>query len=378
MKKRMLIMLGIVALVVATIAAVKTKQIQTGMKQQASFQPPPEAVTTVVAKNEAWPFNWNAIGTVAAVHGVTVSADLPGIVEKIEFESGQSVPAGAVLVRLDTRQETAQLASAEAAQSLADMNYKRAKDLAAQGISAQADLDRALADQKQAIAKVGELKATIARKTIRAPFAGVLGIRQVNLGQYLEAGAAIVPLQSLRPVYVNFAVPQQEIGQLKVGSTIHVVNENDRGQKTAQADGTVTAIDSIVNETTRNVQVQATFANADGKLKPGMFVKANVPIGQASSAITIPTSAINYAPYGDSVFVVEDMKGPKGNTYLGVRQQFVKLGPSRGDQVAILSGLKSGEQVVTSGVFKLRTGAAVQVNNNVQPGNNPAPRPEDS
>jgi membrane fusion protein, multidrug efflux system len=378
MKKRMLLMLAAVGIVVATIAAVKTRQIQAGMKQQASFQPPPEAVTTVVAKTEAWPSTWNAIGTVAAVKGVTVSADLPGIVQKIEFESGQSVPAGAVLVRLDTRQEEAQLASAEAARSLSDLNFKRAKDLNAQGIQAQADVDRFLSEQKQAEAKVGELKATIARKTIRAPFAGVLGIRQVNLGQYLDAGAPIVPLQMVRPVYVNFAVPQQEIGQLKIGSSIHVVNEGDGTGKVTQADGRITAIDSVVNETTRNVQVQATFVNADGRLKPGQFVKANVGLGQGSSAITIPTSAINYAPYGDSVFVVEDMKGPKGNAYLGVRQQFVKLGASRGDQVAILSGLKTGEQVVTSGVFKLRTGAPVQVNNKVQPGNNPAPKPEDS
>ena len=374
MKKRMLLMLAAVGLFIATIAAVKTRQIQAGMKQNASFQPPPEAVTTVIAKNEPWPATWNAIGSVAAVHGVTVSADLPGIVRSIEFQSGQSVPAGAVLVRLDTRQEEAQLAAAEAARSLADLNLKRAKDLVAQGIQAQADLDRLAAEQKQADAKVGELHATIARKTIRAPFAGVLGIRQVNLGQYLEAGAAIVPLQSVRPAYVNFAVPQQELASLKVGSSIHATTDNGE----IQADGRVTAVDSVVNETTRNAQVQATFPNADGKLKPGMFVRANVGMGKGTSAITIPSSAIKYAPYGDSVFVVEEVTSPKGQKYLGVRQQFVKVGPTRGDQVAVLSGVKDGEQIVTSGVFKLRPGAAVNVNNKVQPGNNPAPKPEDS
>src|SRR5262249_17798044 len=207
--------------------------------------------------------------------------------------------------------EEAQLASAEAARSLSELNTKRARDLVTQGVQAQSDLDRLSSEQKQAEAKVGELKATIARKTIRAPFAGVLGIRQVNLGQYLEAGAKIVPLQAMRPVYVNFAVPQQEIAELKVGSAIHVHAE---GSKAAEADGRVTAVDSLINETTRNVQVQATFANADGILKPGQFVKANIGLGQGSSAITIPTSAINYAPYGDSVFVVEEMKGPKGNS----------------------------------------------------------------
>jgi membrane fusion protein (multidrug efflux system) len=356
MKKRMILMLAVVGIFIATIAAVKTRQIQGAIKQNANFQPPPEAVTTVVAKQEPWPATWNAIGSVAAVQGVTVSADLPGIVEKILFQSGQSVAAGAVLVRLDTRQEQAQLAASEAAQALADLNLKRAKGLVEQGISPQADFDRLGAEKKQADAKSGEIRATIERKTIRAPFAGVLGLRQVNLGQYLEGGAPVVSLQAIRPVYVNFSVPQQEEAALKVGSPIHVTAEGSQG---VASDGRVTALDSIVNEQTRNVQVQATFTNADGKLRPGMFVKANVALGAGTAAITVPTSAIMYAPYGDSVFVVEDVTGPKGNRYLGVRQQFVKLGPSRGDQVALVSGIKGGEQFVTSGVFKLRTGAAV-------------------
>jgi membrane fusion protein (multidrug efflux system) len=375
MKKRMILMLAAVLIFIATIAAIKTRQIQAGIKQQNSFQPPPEAVTTVVARREEWPATWNSIGSVAAVHGVTVSADLPGIVDKIEFESGQSVAAGAVLVRLDTRQEHAQLAAAQAARDLADLNLKRARGLVAEGISAQADLDRIAAEQKQAEARAGEIRATIERKTIRSPFAGVLGIRQINLGQYLDGGAPVVPLQSIRPVYVNFSVPSEQLARLKVGSALHAAAEGAEG---VRADGRVTAIDSVVNEATRNVQIQATFANADGKLHPGMFVKTNVGVGAGEPAITVPTSAILYAPYGDSVFVVEDVTGPKGQRYLGVRQQFVKLGASRGDQVAVLSGIKPGEQVVTSGAFKLRNGAAVKVNNKVQPGNSPAPKPEDS
>ena len=375
MKKRMILMLAAVLIFIATIAAIKTRQIQAGIKQHNSFQPPPEAVTTVVARREEWPATWNSIGSVAAVHGVTVSADLPGIVDKIEFESGQSVAAGAVLVRLDTRQEHAQLAAAQAARDLADLNLKRARGLVAEGISAQADLDRIAAEQKQAEARAGEIRATIERKTIRAPFAGVLGIRQINLGQYLDGGAPVVPLQSIRPVYVNFSVPSEQLARLKVGSAIHAAAEGGAG---VQADGRVTAIDSVVNEATRNVQIQATFANADGKLHPGMFVKTNVGVGAGEPAITVPTSAVLYAPYGDSIFVVEDVTGPKGQRYLGVRQQFVKLGASRGDQVAVLSGIKPGEQVVTSGAFKLRNGAAVKVNNKIQPGNSPAPKPEDS
>jgi membrane fusion protein, multidrug efflux system len=375
MKKRMILMLAAVLIFIATIAAIKTRQIQAGIKQHNSFQPPPEAVTTVIARREEWPATWNSIGSVAAVHGVTVSADLPGIVDKIEFESGQSVGVGAVLVRLDTRQEQAQLAAAQAARDLADLNLKRARGLVAQGISAQADLDRIAAEQKQAEAKAGEIRATIERKTIRAPFAGVLGIRQINLGQYLDGGAPVVPLQSVRPVYVNFSVPSEQVARLKVGSAIHAAAEGATG---VEADGRVTALDSVVNEATRNVQIQATFANADGKLRPGMFVKTNVGVGAGEPAITVPTSAILYAPYGDSVFIVEDVTGPKGQRYLGVRQQFVKLGASRGDQVAVLTGIKPGEQVVTSGAFKLRNGAAVKVNNKVQPGNSPAPKPEDS
>jgi membrane fusion protein (multidrug efflux system) len=374
MKKRMILMLVAVGIFVATIAAVKTRQIQSAIKMNASFQPPPEAVTTVVAKKEQWPATWSSIGSVAAVHGVTVSADLPGIVAKISFESGQSVGEGAELVILDTRQEQAQLAAAEAARWIADLNLKRAKDLFEKGISPQADLERLEADQKQAVARIGEIQATIERKTIRAPFSGVLGIRQVNLGQYLEGGAAVVPLQAIRPVYVNFAVPQQQVAQLKVGSPIHVTAESAMG---VESDGRVTAVDSVANESTRNVQVQATFVNADAKLRPGMSVKTNVGMGAGEPAVTLPTSAILYAPYGDSVFVVEDVAGPKGH-YLGVRQQFVKVGASRGDQVAVVSGLKDGDQVVTSGVFKLRNGAPVKVNNTVQPGNNPAPKPEDS
>lgn len=375
MKKRMILMLAAAGIFIAAIAGVKALQIRAAMKQGAAYQPPPEAVTTVVADSEDWPTTWNAIGSVAAVRGVTVSADLPGIVEKIYFESGQSVAAGAALVKLDTRQEDAQLAAAQAQRDLTELNLKRAQGLVAQGISAQADLDRLTAEEKQATAGVGEIRATIQRKTIRAPFSGVLGIRQVNLGQYLEGGAPVVPLQSIRPVYVNFAVPQQQLTQVKVGLPIRVTAEGAVG---IAANGKITAVDSVVNESTRNVEIQATFENADATLRPGMFVKTAVGMGKGDAAVTVPTSAISYAPYGDSVFIVEQVKGPGGQSYLGVRQQFVKLGGSRGDQVAVVSGIKPGETVVTSGVFKLRNGAAVKVNNAVQPGNNPAPKPQDS
>ena len=375
MAKRMIVMLVVTFIVIAALGFVKFKQVQTAIAQGASFQPPPEAVTTLVAQSESWPATLSAIGTVAAVQGVTVSADLPGTVARVAFESGRGVRKGDVLAELDTRQERAQLAAIAAQQELARLNYNRLKGLLADRVISQAEFDRAAADQKETDARLGEVHATIERKTIRAPFDGVLGIRLVNLGQYLAAGDAVVPLQSLHPIYVNVGVPQQDIGQIRVGHRIQVTARDVAG---VGFSGRVTAIDSIVDQATRNVQVQATLPNTAGQLRSGMFVQTELLLGASQSVIAVPASAINYAPFGDSVFVVTDLKGQKGESYRGVRQQFVKLGGSRGDQVAIVSGVSAGDEVVTSGVFKLRNGAAVVVNNKVQPSNKRAPKPEDS
>jgi len=374
MKKRMILVLVGLAVFIAILGFVKTRQIKKGIAQHASFQMPPEAVTTVTARQDQWPASVSAIGTVQAVHGVMVAADLPGLVSRIEFESGKKVRAGDVLVRLDTRQEQAQLQAAEAQRSLSNVNFERQRGLRAQGITSQAEYDKAAAENKQAIAQTGETRAAIGRKTIRAPFTGVLGLRQVNLGQYLKAGDPIVELQSLDPVYVNFSVPQQQVANLRQGADVHVTAEGIDSPAT----GKITAVNSVVDESTRNIQVQATLGNSDAKLRPGMFVQAEVVLGAPTPVVALPTSAIAYAPYGNSVFIVGPMKGQDGKTYSGVRQQFVKLGVSRGDQVAVISGVKPGEEVVTSGVFKLRNGGAVLVNNKVQPSNNPAPKPEDS
>jgi membrane fusion protein, multidrug efflux system len=374
MKKRMLLMIVAIAAFLAAIGAVKYGQIKKGMAQHASYQPPPEAVTTVVAKAEEWPATLSSIGTVAAVRGVTVSADLPGIVEKIAFESGQTVRQGDLLVRLDTKQEMAQLAAAQAQLELSRLNLERMQKLVATQIGAQADLDRTTAEYQAADGRVREIVATIDRKTITAPFSGVLGIRQANLGQYLTSGSPVVPLQSLQPVYVNFSVPQQEIARMTVGGEVRVTSSESKTVST----GKVTAVDSVVDPATRNIAVQATLPNLDGKLHPGMFVETSLALGKGTEVVTIPASSINHAPYGDSVYVVAELKDPQGKTYKGVRQQFVKVGGGRGDQVAILSGVKPGEEVVTSGVFKLRNGAAVQVNNQTQPGNEAAPKPENS
>ena len=374
MAKRMILMLGVAAVLLGALGFIKFKQVQSAV-QASAFQPPPEAVTSIVAHREQWPATLSVIGTMEAVQGVTVSADLPGAVARVAFDSGKSVHQGDILVELDTRQEQAQLASLEAQRDLARVSYDRAQQLVDDGVISRVEYDQATSQRKATEANVAEVRATIERKTIRAPFSGILGIRQVNLGQYLSAGQAIVSLQALSPIYVNFGVPQQTLSQMVIGHAVHVAKED---LPNTAFSGRVTAVDSVVNEATRNIHIQATLSNPDGKLRPGMFVQVEVPMGETRSVIALPASAINYAPYGDSVFVITDLKDPSGKTYRGVQQQFVKVEGSHGDQVAIISGVNPGDEVVTSGVFKLRNGAAVQVNNKVQPGNNPAPKPEDS
>ncbi|MGH9494480.1 MAG: efflux RND transporter periplasmic adaptor subunit [Candidatus Sulfotelmatobacter sp.] len=375
MAKRMILMLVAVLALVGGLGYIKFHQIETAIAQGANFKLPPTAVTTVVAQKEIWPSTLSVIGTAAAIEGVTVSADLPGTIDKIHFESGQWIHKGDVLVELDTRQEHAQLASLEAQRDLAKTNFDRAQELVKAGVISHSEYDSATAQQKATEAQVADIRAAIARKTIHAPFTGMLGIRQVSLGQYLAAGQSIVALQSLDPIYVNFGVPQQETGKVSPGRAIHVTNNDLPG---LGFPGKVTALDSVVNEQTRNIQVQATLTNKGNRLRPGMFVQVELPLGQPRDIVSLPASAINYAPYGDSVYIVGDMKDPKGNSYRGVRQQIVKVEGSRGDQVAITSGVNPGDEVVSSGVFRLRNGAPIQVNNTVKPANSPAPKPEDS
>jgi membrane fusion protein (multidrug efflux system) len=376
MMKRMLLMLAVMAIIIGGLGFVKFQQIQTAIAQGASFQPPPEAVTTIVAQQEEWRDAFNAIGSAAAVQGVIVSADLAGTVDRVAFDSGKAVRQGEVLVELDTRQERAQLAAAEAQRDLARVNFDRMQGLLKDNVISRAEFDAATAENKQTEARVGEIRAAIERKRIRAPFSGILGLRQVNLGQYLSSGDPIVQLQALNPIYVNFGVPQHAASQMRVGRDVLITSDDLAG---AEFRGRITAVDSIVNPETRNIQVQATLANPDGKLRPGMFVQAEVATGGGRPVIPLPATSISYAPYGDSVFVVDNnAKAPNGSTYRGVRQQFVKVEGARGDQVGVVSGVNPGDEVVTSGVFKLRNGAAVLVNNKVQPANNPSPTPADN
>ncbi len=375
MMKRMLLMLAVMAMLVGGLGFVKFQQIQTAIAQGASFQPPPEAVTTIVARQAEWPDTLSAIGSVAAVQGVTVSADLSGTVDRVAFDSGKAVRRGDVLVELDTRSERAQLAAAEAQRDLARVNFDRMQGLLKDSVASRAEFDAAAADSKQTEARVGEMRAAIERKTILAPFSGILGLRQVNLGQYLSSGDPIVQLQSLDPIYVNFGVPQQATGQIHIGRQVRITSDDLSGAEFA---GRVTAIDSVVSEETRNIQVQATLANPRGTLRPGMFVQAEVVLGGGRPVVPLPATAISYAPYGDSVFIVSSVDGPDGGVHKGVRQQFVKVEGARGDQVGVVSGVKAGDEIVTSGVFKLRNGAAVFVNNKVQPANDPSPTPADN
>ncbi|MCE9518429.1 MAG: efflux RND transporter periplasmic adaptor subunit [Verrucomicrobia bacterium] len=371
----MLLMLLVMAAIIAGLAYIKYQSIQAGIAMGAKFAPPPTPVTTIVVKGQTWQPVLSAVGSLRAVNGVTVSTDLAGIVSEISFESGRQVKKGDLLVTLDTKQEEAQLRSAEARLNLSKTDLDRKRDLVERKAVSQSDFDSAESQVQQMKASVDEMKAIIARKHIAAPFDGAVGIRQVNLGQYLNPGAPVVPLQSIDPIYVEFSVPQQHINDVAVGKKIRLVPT-----KLVDADftGEITAVDSVIDVATRNITAQATIKNPDHKLRAGMFVSVEVLLPEQKNVLAIPSSAIAYAPYGDSVYVLRDGKSPDGKALKQVEQIFVKLGPQRGDQVAVLSGLKEGDEIVSSGVFKMRPGAPVTVNNSVQPGNELNPKPADT
>jgi membrane fusion protein, multidrug efflux system len=365
-------------LVVAGLAFYKYTQIQGFMKLAASgaFEQPPTAVTTSVASTSEWKPTLDTIGSVVAINGVTVSTDLAGIVSQIAFESGSRIKAGALIVQLNTDQEEAQLAQFEAQANLAKLNLDRSQGLLAKKTIAQSDFDTSEATYRQAVASVNQYKALIARKTLRAPFDGILGIRQVNLGQYVKEGDSIVTLQSFDPIYVNFNLPQQDLAKLANGQEVELTLDAYGNQG---FQGKITAINPLVDSNSRNVQIQATIPNGESKLKPGMYAKVSVILPEVQKVVAIPSSSIHYAPYGDSIFVVIEHKDEKsGKTGKIVEEKFVTLGQTRGDLVAIVKGLNPGEEVVTSGVFRLKNNATVTVNNEIKPGSETAPKPTDS
>ncbi|BDG05163.1 efflux RND transporter periplasmic adaptor subunit [Anaeromyxobacter oryzae] len=364
------VIVGLVV-VVGILAGVKAGQIVTMVRAGESFVPPPEAVASARVEAAQWESTRAAIGSIVAVRGVTLGAELPGLVREITFESGSFVKRGAVLVKLDTSAEEAQLAAAKADASLASLSLQRTRKLRQGEANAQADLDTAEARAKQANAAVANLEATIAKKTVRAPFDGRISIRQVELGQILSPGTPIASLQAVTPIHADFWLPQQALADLKPGQRVRMHTDAFQG---ASWDGEVTTVNPEVDPATRNVRVRATFPNDDGRLRPGMFANVEVLSEKARPVLTIPATAVIFAPYGDSVFAVEEKKEGT-RTVTVAHQKFVRTGERRGDLVAVEAGLKAGEAVVSSGAFKLRNGAPVKVDNALAPKPQLAPNP---
>jgi membrane fusion protein (multidrug efflux system) len=370
--------------VVGALVGIKGQQfssLKAMGKQAEKAGPPPESVNTAVLEQQSWEGTLSAVGSIAAVKGVEISNDAPGVVARIDFESGAIVHEGQVLVELDSRVERAQLASARARQELAEVQAKRSRALVQSNSIAQAQADSDESTVKTTAADVGGLEAQIDRKIVRAPFSGRLGIRGINLGQYLNPGTPITVLEQIDSVFVDFTLPQETLGALKVGSPVRATVRS--AEKTAY-DGTIAAIDPAIDSATRNIKLRAAIPNKGEKLRPGMFVNVEVVLPKADPFVALPATAVVHASYGDSIFVVEDKKDDSGNPEKGVdgkpvrvaRQQFVRLGEQRGDFVAVADGAKPGQEVVTAGAFKLHNGSPVAVKNEVKLDAKLAPRPE--
>jgi membrane fusion protein (multidrug efflux system) len=376
MIKRIIITIFGLMVVVGILGGIKGLQIKRMIAQGKQFSPPPEPVTTAVAREETWESLLTAVGSLEAVQGVIVTAELSGKVERIGFEPGTKVKTGDLLVQQDISAENAQLRAAEANLALAKIDLDRKSKLLDQKTISRSEYDNAEAQYKQAAAQADNIRAAIKKKTIRAPFDGRLGIRLVNIGQVLKEGDAIVSLQSIDPIFVNFSLPQQQLAQVNPGLTVQVTTDALPGKVVA---GKITAINPQVDAATRNIQMQATVANPEERLRPGMFVNVAVVLPAQQKVLAIPATAVLYAPYSDSVFVVEEKKEEKnGQPGQVVRQKFVRLGEKKGDYVAIVSGLEEGDTVVSTGVFKLRNGQSVVVDNAVKPEFKLNPKPEES
>jgi membrane fusion protein (multidrug efflux system) len=361
-----------VVVIIAVLGGIKTWQIR-AMVSGGEQGMPPTTVTSAEVKQENWPPLLSAIGSISPVQGATISSELAGTVAEVGFESGAVVKKGDLLVRLDISAEEAQLRTAEADLEWARSDLQRNRDLAARKVISKAELDAAESKFKQKEGTVDNMRAMIGKKTMRAPFDGIAGIRVVNVGQMVNAGQQIVPLQSLDPVYVDFALPEQRLAELSNGLEVNVRADAFPGR---QFRGTLTAINSAVDVATRNISLQGTLPNPDRALRPGMFAKVDVVLPQKKPVLVIPATAVSYAPYGDSVFVIEKKKDEKTKTESQIiRQQFIRTGETRGDFVTVTKGLKPGETVVSSGVFKLRNGMPVVINNQLAPKPELEPKP---
>jgi membrane fusion protein (multidrug efflux system) len=373
MIKPLVIMAVVVAVILGGIFGWQTFMAKMMSKYMGAAATAPQTVSTIAAAEDKWQSRLQATGSLRAVRGADLSSQASGIVDEIHFDSGNDVPAGKVLLRLRPLDDYALLQQLEAAAKLAEQNYKRDQEqFAAQAIS-QAVIDGDEATLKTARAQVEAQHALIQEKIVAAPFAGRLGIRQVDLGQYLAAGTAIVTLQALDPILIDFYLPQQALSQLKIGKAVRAQVDTYPGRTFS---GVIEAINSKVDAASRNVQVRAALHNADRSLLPGMYATVSIDAGDETAQITLPQAAITYNPYGDTVFVVEQAAADdKGKPRSIVKQRFVKLGATRGDQIAVLSGIKAGEIVVTGGQMKLRNGSTITINNSLTPTNEINPNP---
>jgi membrane fusion protein, multidrug efflux system len=360
--------------VIGALAGIKFKQIKQligfGEAMQAAG-PPPETIGSTTAENKTWESTLSAVGSISGAQSVQVAAEMPGTVVKIHFDSGQVVKQGQVLVDLDSRTESAQVRALQSRAALAKTNLERAKQLLDAGAIPRAEFDNASNELNSAESALSSLRAQIGQKTVRAPFAGKTGIRAVNVGQYLGPGTMITTLESQGGMYVDFSLPQEELEKITAGNKVRL---GLRGEE-ASIDGTITAIDPTVDPITRNIKLRASVAEST-KLRSGMYVTVQVVLPTQTEFVAVPQTAVVHATYGDSVFIIEDGKSPQGQPIKVARQAFVKLGPARGDFVAVVDGLKAGQAIVSEGAFKLRNGAPVIVNNKVKPKTEMNPQPE--
>lgn len=385
MNKRMVIMLIACTVVFGLVFGLKG-MLNFGMNQFFDNMPfPPAAVSATEASADEWVLSLDAVGTVRAVNGVSVTTQVAGEVAQIHFDSGDEVKEGDLLVSLDARADSAQLQALQAAARLSELDFERFETLYKQGSISRSELDRKQSERDQAIATASAQRERVEQKKIRAPFSGKLGIRQVDLGQYLNPGNAVVTLQQLTPIYVNFSLPERDQTLLQQGlavrATLSALPDDTFG-------GEISAIEPGVDAATRNFNIQASFANKEQKLRPGMFARISIQLPDSEQVVVVPRTAIQYAPYGNSVYVIVSKEAEQGDADVAaeesaeesliVKRRFVKTGTERGDLVAVIEGLKAGERIATSGLLKLRNDAAVIINNKVQPSAETDPRPDNS
>jgi membrane fusion protein (multidrug efflux system) len=371
--RKLIVGILIVLVIAGALGGMKYMQIRAMLGAGDMFAQPPETIATAVVQEESWPDTLTAVGSVSAAQGVMVSPEIAGTVSEIDFESGAAVNQGDLLVRLDTSSEEAQLRAADAQAELAKVTAERQRKLQNDKTVSQSEVDQADAAWKQAVANADNIRATIRKKTIRAPFGGKLGIRLVNLGEQLDVGKSVVSLQSLSPVFVDFSLPQQELAKLKTGLVVRAFSD---AYPTNEFTGEITAINPDLDAATRSVRLRARFENADERLRAGMFVRVTVVLPQAEMVKVVPATSVLSAPYGDSVFIV--LPESAGSTNLVAHQAFVRTGRSRGDFISVVSGLNVGDRVVSAGVFKVRNKAVIRVNNDLSPAASTTPVPPNS